>query len=83
MFVIRFFSLIVRFPDKPLPEWPGEAQAMPIPQTLVDAAAAAEQVAHQMARGKAERQGFRQQPPPMKVIEIAHAYRTIRFNCIF
>lgn len=39
---------------------------MPIPQTLVEAAAAAEQV-HNIARGKAERQGFRQQPPPMKV----------------
>ncbi|XP_070191416.1 zinc finger C4H2 domain-containing protein-like [Littorina saxatilis] len=58
---------------RPLPEWPQEAQPIPIPQTLVEAAAAAEQV-HQMARGKQpeQRAGFRQQPPPMKACLSCH-----------
>ncbi|XP_076444875.1 zinc finger C4H2 domain-containing protein-like [Babylonia areolata] len=57
---------------RPMPEWPAEPPAIPIPQTLVEAAAAAEQV-HQLARGKPEqRQGFRQQPPPMKACLSCH-----------
>ena len=61
--------LLARFMEKRASlEWPADAQPIPIPQTLVEAAAAAEQV-HQLARGKPEqRQGFRQQPPPMKVL---------------
>ncbi|KAK7478881.1 hypothetical protein BaRGS_00029862 [Batillaria attramentaria] len=59
------------FMEKPTPDWPGEPQPIPIPQTLVEAAAAAEQV-HQLARGKPERQGFRQQPPPMKACLSCH-----------
>ncbi|KAL8570593.1 hypothetical protein ACOMHN_008950 [Nucella lapillus] len=59
------------FPEKrPMPDWSAEPPAIPIPQTLVEAAAAAEQV-HQLARGKPEpRQAFRQQPPPMKVHQL-------------
>ena len=61
----------IRFFEKPpAPEWTAEPPEPPIPQTLAVAAAAAHQI--QVPRNKNDRQAFRQQPPPMKVISREH-----------
>ena len=59
-------SFIRFFEKPPAPEWTAEPPEPPIPQTLAVAAAAAHQI--QVPRNKNDRQAFRQQPPPMKVI---------------
>ena len=55
-----------RYFERPKPEWQNEPPEPPLPQTLAVAAAAAQTL--QIPRNKNDRQAFRQQPPPMKVI---------------
>jgi hypothetical protein len=59
-----------RYFERPKPEWQSEPAEPVLPQTLAVAAAAAQTL--QIPRNKADRQAFRQQPPPMKACLSCH-----------